>query len=225
MSDIVTPLKIEAALVRRLRAVSFLLLRESGPPVDPDPSHDAGNLLDALVSAVREAPTPENIWLLCTAVSGSLPRPDEVVIGMRFFRLAPAIEATLWILDYAIEIARTRVADMDIQVVAHGVVVDVDHTARHDLHTGIQRVIRQLLPIWARRPRHRSSSVEHSRPGDAHTFAGGAQSVAPMGTRGVRRSGLKHIRPGGTVAKRHCTAGGAISRLMRPASCTCSVLK
>ncbi len=35
-------------------------------------------------------------------------------------------------------------------VVADRVVVDVDHSARHDLHTGIQQVVRRSLPFWAR---------------------------------------------------------------------------
>jgi glycosyltransferase involved in cell wall biosynthesis len=35
-------------------------------------------------------------------------------------------------------------------VVSGGVVVDVDHAARHDLHTGIQQVVRRTLPVWAR---------------------------------------------------------------------------
>jgi glycosyltransferase involved in cell wall biosynthesis len=35
-------------------------------------------------------------------------------------------------------------------VVTDQVVVDVDHSARHDLHTGIQQVVRRTLPIWER---------------------------------------------------------------------------
>ena len=36
------------------------------------------------------------------------------------------------------------------RVVAGGVVVDVDHSARHGLHTGIQQVVRRTLPLWER---------------------------------------------------------------------------
>ena len=35
-------------------------------------------------------------------------------------------------------------------VVSDRVVVDVDHSARHDLHTGIQQVVRRTLPLWER---------------------------------------------------------------------------
>jgi glycosyltransferase involved in cell wall biosynthesis len=152
MNAIITHRNVEAALAQRLRAVSSLLILEDhAPPLDEDPSRDAGNLLDVLVNAVREDPSPARMWLLCTAVSGSLPRADDVVTGARFFQLAPAIEAMLWVLDYALQTGTsTRVAHMELRVVRGGVLVDVDHTARHDLHTGIQQVVRQVLPLWAR---------------------------------------------------------------------------
>jgi glycosyltransferase involved in cell wall biosynthesis len=35
-------------------------------------------------------------------------------------------------------------------VVTDRVVVDVDHSARYDLHTGIQQVVRRTLPLWER---------------------------------------------------------------------------
>ena len=39
---------------------------------------------------------------------------------------------------------------MSLCLVSNRVVVDVDHTAQHDLHTGIQQVVRRTLPLWAR---------------------------------------------------------------------------
>ena len=150
MSAVVTSLKVESSLAQRLKAVTPLLLGTDASSSEDDTLSDPGTLLDAAVSAVRDDPTPARTWLLCAAVSGALPTPDDVAIGTRFFRLAPAIEAMLWVLDYALETARTRVAHMDVKIVSHGVIVDVDHTARHDLHTGIQQVVRQVLPLWAR---------------------------------------------------------------------------
>jgi glycosyltransferase involved in cell wall biosynthesis len=38
----------------------------------------------------------------------------------------------------------------EFRVVTDRVVIDVDHSARHDLHTGIQQVVRQTLPLWER---------------------------------------------------------------------------
>ncbi len=36
----------------------------------------------------------------------------------------------------------------ELEFVVGGVLADVDHSAKHDLHTGIQRVARNLLPEW-----------------------------------------------------------------------------
>jgi glycosyltransferase involved in cell wall biosynthesis len=38
----------------------------------------------------------------------------------------------------------------EFRVVTDRVVVDVDHSARHDLHTGIQQVVRRTVPLWDR---------------------------------------------------------------------------
>ena len=38
----------------------------------------------------------------------------------------------------------------ELRVLTGGVLVDVDHSARFDLHTGIQLVVRCTVPIWAR---------------------------------------------------------------------------
>jgi glycosyltransferase involved in cell wall biosynthesis len=147
---VTSPLKIEAALSRRLRAVTTLLLEEEAPGLDGDVGRDAANILDTLVRSVRSEPTPERMWLLCAGVSGALPTRDVLVAGTRFFSHAPTIEATLWLLDYALESStHPSVADMDLRIVSDGVVVHVDHTGRHDLHTGIQQVVRRVLPIWA----------------------------------------------------------------------------
>jgi hypothetical protein len=55
----------------------------------------------------------------------------------------------MWLLDAALpEPANVR----PIQIVSHGVVIDVGHTAQNDLHTGIQQVIRRTMPFWASRP-------------------------------------------------------------------------
>jgi glycosyltransferase involved in cell wall biosynthesis len=151
VNAVTNPLEIEAALSRRLREVAPLLLEEQAPDLDEDLARDAANVLDTLVRSVRNDPTPERMWLLCAAVSGALPTRDVLVAGTRFFNHAPTIEATLWLLDYALESsANPSVVDMDLRIVRDGVVVHVDHTGRHDLHTGIQQVVRRVVPIWAR---------------------------------------------------------------------------
>lgn len=153
MTRPVTTERVEAGLAQRLAAVRPYLVTSSSTEALPSAGTETqpGDLLDALVAAVMEEPTPARVWLLSTAVSGAFPTADDVRTATRFFRIAPRLEATMWILDYAVTVANDQVADKPVQVVAGGVVVDVDHTARHDLHTGIQQVVRQVLPEWSAR--------------------------------------------------------------------------
>ncbi len=140
---------VEAALVERLRAAAAVLL-ESSPPPEDGCSREAGVLLDRLVRAVQADCSHDRVWLLWAAVSGAYPTADDVLAGTRVLQLDPPTECTLWLLDRALEHASTDSATSGLRVVADRVVVDVDHSARHDLHTGIQQVVRRSLPSWAR---------------------------------------------------------------------------
>ena len=51
----------------------------------------------------------------------------------------------------------------EIDVVTDQVLLDVDHSAVSDLHTGIQQVVRSTLPIWTRD--HPILPVAWTRPG------------------------------------------------------------
>jgi glycosyltransferase involved in cell wall biosynthesis len=70
--------------------------------------------------------------------------------GLRSFALMPATEATFWLLDRTVAPDVSDGAASELEIVDDRVVVDVDHAARHDLHTGIQQVVRQTLPLWTR---------------------------------------------------------------------------
>jgi glycosyltransferase involved in cell wall biosynthesis len=141
---------VESWLVQRLRAVGPLLHPGPLPAPDATPALDAGTLLEVLVGSVRSDPGPDRLWLLLTALSGAFPTVDEVMAAVRLFRLASNIEATIWALALALEPQGATVGNGELQVVTHRVVVDVDHSARHELHTGIQQVVRRTLPIWKR---------------------------------------------------------------------------
>jgi glycosyltransferase involved in cell wall biosynthesis len=167
---------VEGALQQRLAAVAPLLLDPRAPAAGEQVG--AGELLDRLVSAVAGAPTPQQVWLLCCAVGGALPTSEEVLAGLRFLRLATALEATIWMLDYALETAGAPVAHLPVHVVCGGVVVDVDHTARHDLHTGIQHVVRRLLPLWSKD--HPLTPVAWSEPAQAMRTLSGAEQARAL---------------------------------------------
>ncbi len=141
---------IESALAQRLRAACGVLLDEPPPAPDPDVARDAGILLDLLVEAVRARPSPDRVWLLYVAVSGSYPAADALLEAIRQFQLIPVVEMTLWLLDRALDNADRESSAHGMHIVADQVVVDVDHSARHDLHTGIQQVVRRTVPLWMR---------------------------------------------------------------------------
>ena len=138
---------VEAALAQRLQAAyGRLIPSRAEQPCGSGPA----DLLERLVLAVQADPSPERMWLLCTATFGAYPTPEDVMAGMRFFQQAPAEEAMLWLLDRALVTDFKTAARSEMRVVSDCVVVDVDHSASRDLHTGIQQVVRRTVPIWCR---------------------------------------------------------------------------
>ena len=140
------------ALASRLRSIGPLIL-DGGrlPDPDPDPAADAAVLLDRLVTAVAADPVEESVWLVLTALSAAFPTRDEVRDALRRLELDSVVEVSLELLDSSLLRARAAGEPLaELDVVTGGVVVDVDHTARYNLHTGIQRVVRNLMPHWLR---------------------------------------------------------------------------
>lgn len=136
-----------AALARRLRVVAPHL----GVTGLPDASH--GVLLAALADEVADRPSRARIWLLATAVAGGFPLAAEVDAIERGLRLAAPGTALGAVLS---GVARTASAqrsdDLDLEVVAGGVLADVEFCAKSPHNTGIQRVVRSTMPHWADRP-------------------------------------------------------------------------
>ena len=133
----------------RLRVAAEHLLDET-PDLDHlDPAGQAGALLDALVRGVRDDLAPDRLWLLLTALCAAYPTRDEVDHARRQIELSEPLTAASSLLHVAFPIAYEG-GDLraSLEVVERVVVVDVDHSAKFDLHTGIQRVARSLLPLW-----------------------------------------------------------------------------
>ncbi len=136
-----------AALRDRLRAAAQAL--DLGVESDPDPAADAAAVLDRLTAALSDDPAPDKIWLVLTALSTVFPTRDEVDEVRRRLELDTVAQASLFLLDSSLERAQRFGEPLaGIEVVTHCVLVDVDHTAKFNLHTGIQRVARNLLPHW-----------------------------------------------------------------------------
>jgi glycosyltransferase involved in cell wall biosynthesis len=141
----------DQALAQRLRAAAEVLIDAPLPPVEADPWRDAAQLLDLLVAAVRAELSPDRMWLLMIAVSTAYPEPGELREAVRQFELLDMDEATVWLMRTCLSHARRFGSPYrTLRVVDDGVVVDVNFSARYNLHTGIQRVVRTTLPRWQR---------------------------------------------------------------------------
>ena len=140
----------QLALSRRLRSVAPILL---GPGlltvIRADPASDAAEVFELLVSAIETTPTEDRIWLLLSALSAVYPTRGEISDVRRQFELDPPIVLRMHLLDQALDRVREYgTALAEVELITGGVIVDVDHSAKHELHTGIQRVARKLLPLW-----------------------------------------------------------------------------
>ncbi|HEY0188616.1 MAG TPA: glycosyltransferase family 1 protein [Cellulomonas sp.] len=133
-----------AALLQRLTAAAEAL--------DLVPPPDAGDpmaLLDLLVRHARSQGGTDVVWLLLVALGGTYPDDALVRQATRRLDLDTVAEAALWLLTEAlVRLRQARMSTAEIEIVRGGTLVDVDFSARHNLNTGIQRVVRSAVPRW-----------------------------------------------------------------------------
>lgn len=123
----------------RLRQVAAVLGR-SGALAETDRS------LEDSLGRIIEFDNIDEVWLAMAAVSGQLPSPETVIEVHRRSRLNGARPLREAIAASSIPDAMHR----DVRIVTAGAVVDVHNTARSPLSTGIQRVVREVVPRWQR---------------------------------------------------------------------------
>src|SRR5207344_3187164 len=104
-----------------------------------------------LEAALRDSavPTRAKAWLALVAADGSYPDKPTVDRTARLLRMEGPRAVTGEVLrrfTSAVEAGRRTTAGLEI--VHDGIVVDVSHTVSHDLHTGIQRVVRETISRW-----------------------------------------------------------------------------
>ncbi len=118
------------------------------------PQTGDGDLLVRLVERVAETARDDMLWLLWTATAAAMPTAGELGTARRLLASASPDAAALGLLELCLGDAAVRGhSDRTIELVVGEVLVDVDKTARSRLHTGIARVVRNLLPRWADRVR------------------------------------------------------------------------
>ncbi len=139
--------QVAHAFAQRLDVVARTLLDDVD--VSGTPEQRASALLDALVRSFVDRDGMARVWLLLTALSGALPTTDEVDSAARVLDLEDPTTATLALLDQARAITLERGAPAaELDLLVGRVVVDVNHTAHSDRHTGIQRVVRETITRW-----------------------------------------------------------------------------
>jgi glycosyltransferase involved in cell wall biosynthesis len=144
-----------AALQQRLGTIAPHLLADPAPVDGDAPAATCDELLRQLVESVMEVPTRDRIWLLLVGLTATFPTDDEVRAAQRQLEIESVDGATFWLLDQCYDAAVSNGSGAHRLRVVGGVVVDVDYTATHDLLTGIQRVVRTVVPRW-----HRDHDVE-----------------------------------------------------------------
>ncbi|CAN5128255.1 hypothetical protein BH09ACT6_BH09ACT6_24590 [soil metagenome] len=139
----------ERALRQRLRAAAAFLLPPSAD-VDGLSGRGTGVLADALARRVQHSGDTGELWLLLTTLAASFPDAELVNRARRELALNPAALPLTTLLDCISRSGvRLRSLAAEVEIVEDVAVVDVDFCARHDHNTGIQRVVRQTVALWA----------------------------------------------------------------------------
>lgn len=120
-------------------------------PEDADPGEVTAVVLPALLDAARPVGRADLRWLVLTAVQAAFPTPTQVVDLGRRLELAPTHDVESWLLASTVHRRPVGRPDLHVDVVVGGTVVDVDFCARYETHTGIQRVVREVVPRWGDR--------------------------------------------------------------------------
>jgi len=141
-----TPSPANDALVQRLRVAADVLVHDDHSLDQAHPS----DLLSRLVATVADDVASERVWLLMVALAARFPTPGEVEEATRTFIGGDTTDAAIFLLDFALAgAARGSAPEATMDLVTNRVLVDVDHSAKNDVHTGIQQVVRHLVPRWS----------------------------------------------------------------------------
>lgn len=125
-----------------------ILLETLAPGVAP--SRELDELVDQLGAALRPGASDE-IWLTLSVLVGALPVRDDVIDAIRLVRLdGPTALIRSLLASRANGFVLNRLRMPEITVVRGATVVDVHHTARTGLATGIQRVVRKSITEWTK---------------------------------------------------------------------------
>jgi glycosyltransferase involved in cell wall biosynthesis len=147
--------EVEFAFARRIFQAAATLCPEIEMSAEPQQLEGAlGAFERALASST--APDRAKAWLSLVAVDGRFPEEGSVGRVARVLRMggAKGVRGELT-LRFAQSVKQGRATLGELDVRRNAVVIDVTHTAiTTDLHTGIQRVVRETVARW----------IDHDRP-------------------------------------------------------------
>ena len=135
------------AFALRVAQVVALLQGQPVPASVEDGIPNLNELEDAFRTSTE---TPSSLaWLALTLADGRYPTEAELSRAVSRFRLDGPVQLISEVrrrFDVALSERRAPTGGLDIR---QGLtVVDISHTAAHDLHTGIQRVVREVCTQW-----------------------------------------------------------------------------
>ena len=137
-----------ASLRQRLQLAASTMGLPPGQ-VTADPARDASEVYGRLVEHVHGSGRAEDVWLVLTALTAAMPDLDHLEAALRARDLHDPSGFAAWLMEAGWAPASIAASlDLEMEVVVDGVVVDVDFSARHELHTGIQRVVRETASRW-----------------------------------------------------------------------------
>ena len=147
--------EFETAIARRLdQVLDAVSLRGSAEHTTEGSLSSALDRLERLAST-SSPPCEVLSWLALTGVSGSYPNPGEVASLARLLRTSGSRQFVTAIEERAMaEVASASATTTQVDVLVGEVIVDATQIVTTDLHSGIQRVARELISHWIsdRRP-------------------------------------------------------------------------
>ncbi len=139
--------RFERAMARRLLQVAELI---HGPTAEAlsDTGIDAFEVIRGSIEAT-DLPPLTIAWLVLVACGAAYPNEGELAMAGQALR----VDGTSTLLEHGKRFFADcrrfgRTTDLDLEIVTDAVVIDISHTAGHNLHTGIQRVVRETVTRW-----------------------------------------------------------------------------
>lgn len=112
-------------------------------------AYSRAQLEQEVAAAIVEQGTPA-VWLALAALRGEFPTRDLVIATARRFAIESPAAVVRDVAGSPIKRGAFGASGVrPVRIVKDAVIVDVHHTARTGLATGIQRVVRKTIEIWA----------------------------------------------------------------------------